>query len=62
MSAHHLIMCSLFQFTIYASYFSVIAVLFSLRGLFTIWKARRNEKDTTPPDKNDSLVLDEHKF
>uniref|UniRef100_A0A3B4VC86 Solute carrier family 19 member 3 n=1 Tax=Seriola dumerili TaxID=41447 RepID=A0A3B4VC86_SERDU len=26
------------QFTIYSSYFSVIAVLFSLRGLFTIWK------------------------
>ncbi|XP_022604220.1 thiamine transporter 1-like [Seriola dumerili] len=50
------------QFTIYSSYFSVIAVLFSLRGLFTIWKAQRNKKGTSPPDKNESLVLDEHGF
>lgn len=56
------VMCSFFQFTIYASYFSVIAVLFTLRGLFTICKAQRKERETTPPDKTDSLVLDEHRF
>lgn len=32
------------QFTIYASYFSVIAVVFSLRGLFTIWRAQKQQR------------------
>lgn len=36
------------QFTVYSSYFSVIAVVFSLRGLFSIWKFRR-EKSKAPP-------------
>ncbi|XP_040902532.1 thiamine transporter 1 [Toxotes jaculatrix] len=51
------------QFTIYASYFSVIAFVFSLRGLFTIWRAQRNKKETTPPDKNESQGFEdsEHK-
>ncbi|KAG7479063.1 thiamine transporter 1-like [Solea senegalensis] len=44
------------QFTIYASYFSFIAVLFSLRGLFTIWRARRH-KTQTPPDTNENVKL-----
>ncbi|GAA6221591.1 thiamine transporter 1-like [Lates japonicus] len=50
------------QFTIYASYFSVIAVVFSLRGLFTIWKAQRNKRKTIPPDKNESQDFAEHRF
>ncbi len=41
------------QFTVYASYFSVIAVVFTLRGLFTIWRAQRSSKDSTPPVKNE---------
>uniref|UniRef100_A0A665W4Q3 Thiamine transporter 1-like n=1 Tax=Echeneis naucrates TaxID=173247 RepID=A0A665W4Q3_ECHNA len=49
------------QFIIYASYFSGIALLFSLRGLFTIWRAKTNKTETTP-DKNESLVLDEQGF
>uniref|UniRef100_A0A3Q3WHX5 Solute carrier family 19 member 3a n=1 Tax=Mola mola TaxID=94237 RepID=A0A3Q3WHX5_MOLML len=31
------------QFTIYASYFSVIAAVFSLRGLYTIWRVQRSK-------------------
>ncbi|KAM7413338.1 hypothetical protein PAMA_020636 [Pampus argenteus] len=42
------------QFTIYASYFSVIAVLFSLRGLFTIWRVQRSNKESTPPERTGS--------
>uniref|UniRef100_A0A672F5V2 Thiamine transporter 1-like n=1 Tax=Salarias fasciatus TaxID=181472 RepID=A0A672F5V2_SALFA len=30
------------QFTIYSSYFSVISVVFLLRGVFSVWKAQRN--------------------
>ncbi|XP_010770876.1 thiamine transporter 1-like [Notothenia coriiceps] len=47
------------QFTIYASYFSLIAVLFSLRGLFTIW---RSDKEPTAAVRNDPPDCDEHKF
>lgn len=36
--------CFVLQFTIYASYFSVIAVVFSLRGLFTIWRAQKQQR------------------
>ncbi|XP_071353455.1 thiamine transporter 1-like [Trachinotus anak] len=50
------------QFTIYASYFSVIALLFSLRGLFTIWRVRRNKRETTSPDKNESPVINEDRL
>ncbi|KAI3354391.1 hypothetical protein L3Q82_018914, partial [Scortum barcoo] len=50
------------QFTIYSSYFSVIAVVFSLRGLFTIWSAKRSSKDSTPPVKNEPPDFDEHRF
>ncbi|KAM3875350.1 thiamine transporter 2 [Diretmus argenteus] len=39
------------QFTIYASYFSVIAVIFSLRGGFTIWRVQKS-KESTPPDEH----------
>ncbi|KAM9359131.1 uncharacterized protein ABDE67_002282 [Symphorus nematophorus] len=46
------------QFTIYASYYSVIAVVFSLRGMFTIWRAQRSSEDFTPPENPDS----EHRF
>ncbi|XP_029302987.1 thiamine transporter 1 [Cottoperca gobio] len=38
------------QFTIYASYFSLIAVVFSLRGLFTLWRAQSSDRvESTPP-------------
>ncbi|XP_071772476.1 thiamine transporter 2 [Centroberyx gerrardi] len=40
------------QFTIYASYFSVIAIIFSLRGAFTVWRAQKSSTESTPPDKN----------
>ncbi|KAF1393893.1 hypothetical protein PFLUV_G00020770 [Perca fluviatilis] len=49
------------QFTIYASYFSFIAVVFSLRGLFIIWRAQRN-KESTPSVKNEPPELEEHRF
>ncbi|XP_037631451.1 thiamine transporter 1 [Sebastes umbrosus] len=50
------------QFIINASYFSLIAVVFSLRGLFTIWKAQRSNKESTPSDKNEPPDSDEHRF
>ncbi|XP_028276174.1 thiamine transporter 1 [Parambassis ranga] len=50
------------QFTIYASYFLVISVVFSLRGLFSIWKAQKVKKEATPPDRNESLGVEEHRF
>ncbi|XP_034460472.1 thiamine transporter 1 [Hippoglossus hippoglossus] len=50
------------QFTIYASYFSLIAVVFSLRGLFTVWTAQRNQTETTPPDKNEPPDSIEHRL
>nr|XP_020455980.1 thiamine transporter 2-like [Monopterus albus] len=50
------------QFIVYASYFSVIAVVFSLRGLFTIWRVQRSKTETTPPDKNESPGVDEDRF
>ncbi|XP_041797060.1 thiamine transporter 1 [Chelmon rostratus] len=51
------------QFIIYASYFSLIAVVFSLRGLYTIWRApKRHSKDSTPPLKNEPPDSDEHRF
>lgn len=48
------------QFTVYASYFSIIAVIFSIRGLFTIWKTQRC-KDSTSSVKNESPDNDEHR-
>uniref|UniRef100_A0A667XH61 Solute carrier family 19 member 3 n=1 Tax=Myripristis murdjan TaxID=586833 RepID=A0A667XH61_9TELE len=42
------------QFTIYASYFSFIAIIFSLRGVFTMWRLQRSNTDSTPPDKKTS--------
>ncbi|XP_070762159.1 thiamine transporter 1 [Enoplosus armatus] len=48
------------QFTIFASYFSVIAVVFSLRGLFTIWRAQRSSKESTPQVKNEPPDSDGH--
>ena len=39
------------QFIIYASYFTVIAIVFSLRGVFTIWKVRENHKKLTSARK-----------
>ncbi|XP_075998833.1 thiamine transporter 2 [Genypterus blacodes] len=50
------------QFIIYASYFALIAIAFSLRGLFTIWGAHRSNKDCTPPDSNASPDVVEHRF
>lgn len=41
------------QFIIYASYFSIIAVVFSLRGLYTIWRVQRSSKDLSSPVHND---------
>ncbi|KAM9318652.1 thiamine transporter 1 [Pholidichthys leucotaenia] len=49
------------QFIVYASYFSVISVVFSLRGLFSVRKAQRNKEKSTPPD-NDSLDCEEHRL
>jgi len=49
------------QFTIYASYFAVIAVLFTLRGAFTAWKGRSCSQeparvsDSGPPDPGAGL-------
>ncbi|XP_073346413.1 thiamine transporter 1 [Pagrus major] len=56
------IVCLFLQFTIYASYFSFIAVVFSLRGLFTIWIARRSSKHSTPPEKTEPPDTVEHRF
>lgn len=53
---------ALLQFTIYASYFAVIAVVFSLRGLTTIWRAHRHKRETIPPDKDEPPSFDEHRF
>lgn len=54
--------CFYLQFTICASYFLVIAVVFSLRGLFTIWRVQRSSKDSTPPEKNKPPDCTEHMF
>ncbi|KAM4627515.1 thiamine transporter 2 [Polymixia lowei] len=43
------------QFTIYASYFSVIAIIFCLRGLFTICRVQKSHKDSPPPKKTSCL-------
>lgn len=40
------------QFTIYASYFSVISVVFLIRGIFSVWTAQRNRGETMPSDTN----------
>ena len=50
------------QFTIYASYVSLIAVVFTFRGLFTIWRAKRSNKESTPPVENEPSDSDEHRF
>ncbi|XP_030007681.1 thiamine transporter 1 [Sphaeramia orbicularis] len=48
------------QFTVYASYFSVIAIIFSVRGVFIIWKTKENKG--IPPDKSESPDFEEHRF
>ncbi|KAK5868311.1 hypothetical protein PBY51_009338 [Eleginops maclovinus] len=47
------------QFTIYASYFSLIAVVFSLRGLFTVW---RSDRESTAAVQNEPPDCDQHTF
>ncbi|XP_061575147.1 thiamine transporter 2 [Cololabis saira] len=49
------------QFIIYSSYFSAISVIFSIRGLFNIWKTQRSRPERQS-DKKDSPVSEEHKF
>ncbi|XP_053728413.1 thiamine transporter 2 [Synchiropus splendidus] len=49
------------QFTIYSSYFAIIAVVFSLSGVLTLWKARRHNREDIPPDKNQSPIQ-EHRL
>ncbi|KAM8854049.1 thiamine transporter 1 isoform 2-T2 [Synchiropus picturatus] len=49
------------QFTIYSSYFAIIAVVFSLSGVSTLWKARRHNREDIPPDKNQSPIQ-EHRL
>lgn len=55
-------LCVLLQFIIYASYFFAIAVIFSIRGLFSIWNAQRTQTEQLPEDKTDSPVCEEHAF
>ncbi|XP_076591094.1 thiamine transporter 2 [Chaetodon auriga] len=50
------------QFTIYASYFVAIAVVFLLRGLYTICTTQRNRKDPTPPVKSEPPDFEENRF
>ncbi|XP_029028261.1 thiamine transporter 1 isoform X2 [Betta splendens] len=50
------------QFTIYASYFLVIAVVFSLRGLFTIRRVTTSKRGTTPSDKSEPPGFVEHRL
>ncbi|XP_070684974.1 thiamine transporter 1 [Pempheris klunzingeri] len=50
------------QFIIYASYFSLIAVVFSLRGLLTIWRAQRASKESTVPVKDEPPDSVENRF
>ncbi|CAJ1065699.1 LOW QUALITY PROTEIN: thiamine transporter 1 [Xyrichtys novacula] len=50
------------QFTICASYFSFIALIFSLRGLFTIWRTRSSRKNSTSSHKNEPPDYEEHRF
>uniref|UniRef100_A0A672FBR4 Thiamine transporter 1-like n=1 Tax=Salarias fasciatus TaxID=181472 RepID=A0A672FBR4_SALFA len=47
------------QFTIYSSYFSVISVVFLLRGVFSVWKAQRNRGKATSSDKHNSSDLED---
>ncbi|KAM3615385.1 uncharacterized protein V6R79_001319 [Siganus canaliculatus] len=50
------------QFTIYASYFAVIAVIFSLRGLFTIWTLRKSNKNPSHRVKDDPPDSEDYRF
>ncbi|XP_069580406.1 thiamine transporter 2 [Brachyistius frenatus] len=50
------------QFTIYASYFLAISVVFSLRGLYSVWRVRRNKKEATLPDSEEPPDSEEHGF
>ncbi|XP_033487289.1 thiamine transporter 2 [Epinephelus lanceolatus] len=51
------------QFTIYASYHLLIAVVFSLRGLFTIWREKqRRNKESDAPVKNEPPDSEEQRF
>lgn len=46
------------QFTVYASYFSAISVVFLLRGVFSVWKAKK-KRGKTAPSTNKSCDLEE---
>ncbi|XP_041850595.1 thiamine transporter 2 [Melanotaenia boesemani] len=50
------------QFIIYASYFSTISVVFSLRGLFSIWRTHRDKKEEIAASKTEIGVCEEHRF
>ncbi|KAM4742400.1 thiamine transporter 1 [Anableps anableps] len=50
------------QFIIYASYFSVIAVVFSLRGIYCICKAQRIKKEQLFLNKKQDEICEEHRF
>ncbi|XP_068441390.1 thiamine transporter 1 [Clinocottus analis] len=52
------------QFTINASYVSLIAVVYSLRGMFTLWRLQRSNKshESTAPVKKEPPDSDEHRF
>uniref|UniRef100_A0A3B3U8I3 Solute carrier family 19 member 3 n=1 Tax=Poecilia latipinna TaxID=48699 RepID=A0A3B3U8I3_9TELE len=50
------------QFIIYASYFSVISVVFLLRGIFSVCKAQRIKKEQLSLDGKQSEICEEHKF
>lgn len=54
--------CFLLQFIIYASYFSVISVVFLLRGIFSVCKAQRIKKEQSSLNGKQSEICEEHKF
>uniref|UniRef100_A0A3Q2NQX8 Solute carrier family 19 member 3 n=1 Tax=Fundulus heteroclitus TaxID=8078 RepID=A0A3Q2NQX8_FUNHE len=50
------------QFIIYASYFAAISVVFSVRGLFSIYRAQRIKQEQLSVDGKQSEICEEHKF
>ncbi|KAM9732804.1 uncharacterized protein ACNS7B_015125 [Menidia menidia] len=52
------------QFIVYSSYFSAISVVFLLRGLFSIWRARerKNKENRTVTDREESMSCEEHRL
>ncbi|XP_036005424.1 thiamine transporter 2 isoform X2 [Fundulus heteroclitus] len=50
------------QFIIYASYFAAISVVFSVRGLFSIYRAQKIKKEQLSVDGKQSEICEEHKF